>query len=307
MNGTLIINKPAGWTSHDVVAKVRRILGTRRIGHTGTLDPFATGVLVVCVGAATRLVQFLVGLEKEYIATVRLGFATDTQDLTGTPITEFQSPREITVKQVRDVLARFIGKQMQLPPMFSAKKIGGERLYEAARQGREIERQPVPITIHAIDLLPDNFLKENADGTRDFQIRVRCSSGTYIRTLAHDSGAKLTVGAHLAALHRTAVGQFTIEQALSLEEVEAKKSAGTIEESFLSLSASINHLPRLVLTADEIQHITHGRAIRIAEPTIDSQSMIRLCDARDSLLALGEYDAVKQVIKPRVVFANPPT
>ena len=304
MNGTLIINKPAGWTSHDVVAKSRRILGTRRIGHTGTLDPFATGVLVVCVGAATRLVQFLVGLDKEYIATVRLGFATDMQDLTGNPITEFQSPREITTEQVQDILVQFVGEQLQLPPMFSAKKIGGERLYEAARQGREIERQPVPITIYAIDLLPDDFLKENADGTRDFQIRVRCSSGTYIRTLAHDIGAKLTVGAHLAALHRTAVGQFTIEQALSLEEVEAKKSAGTIEESFLSLSASISHLPRLILTDDAIKHITHGRTIRVAEPAINSQQMIRLCNAQDSLLALGEYDATHQLIKPRVVFIS---
>jgi tRNA pseudouridine55 synthase len=281
---------------------LRRILGTRRIGHTGTLDPFATGVLVACVGVATRLVQFLVGLDKEYIATVRLGFATDTQDLTGSPITEFQSPRNITAEQVQEVLAQFIGEQMQLPPMFSAKKMGGERLYEAARQGREIERQPVPITIYALDLLPDDLLKENADGTRDFQIRVRCSSGTYIRTLAHDIGAKLRVGAHLAVLHRTAVGQFTIEQALSLEEVEAKKAAGTIEDSFVSLSASIRHLPRLVLTADEIQHITHGRAIRVAEQAIDSQQMIRLCDARDSLIALGEYDAARHLIKPRVVF-----
>jgi len=302
MNGTLIINKPAGWTSHDAVAKLRRILGTRRIGHTGTLDPFATGVLVVCVGVATRLVQFLVGLDKEYIATVRLGFATDTQDLTGNPVTEFQPPREIITEQVQEILAQFAGEQMQLPPMFSAKKMGGERLYEAARQGREIERQPVPITIYAIDLLPDDFLKENADGTRDFQIRVRCSSGTYIRTLAHDIGAKLTVGAHLATLHRTAVGQFTIEQALSLEEVEAKKAAGTIEESFISLSASVSHLPRLVLATDEIQHITHGRAIRVSERTKGSQSMIRLCDERDSLLALGEYDAPRQLIKPRVVF-----
>jgi tRNA pseudouridine55 synthase len=191
---------------------------------------------------------------------------------------------------------------MQLPPMFSAKKMGGERLYEAARQGREIERQPVPITIYAIDLLSDDFLKGNADGTRDFQIRVRCSSGTYIRTLAHDIGAKLTIGAHLAALHRTAVGQFTIEQALSLEEVEAKKSAGVIEESFISLSASISHLPRLILTDNEIQHITHGRVIRVVEQAIDSQPMIRLCDTRDSLLALGEYDAAQQLIKPRVVF-----
>ena len=302
MNGTLIINKPEGWTSHDVIAKLRRILGTRRIGHTGTLDPFATGVLVVCVGAATRLVQFLVGLDKEYIATVRLGFATDTQDLTGRPITELQSPREVSVEEVKRVLNQYVGKQMQLPPMFSAKKMGGERLYEAARQGREIERQPVPITIYEIELLPEDLLKENVDGTKDFQIRVRCSSGTYIRTLAHDIGAALGQGAHLAALHRTAVGHFTMDKALSLSEVEAKKAVGTIEEILFSLSASISHLPRLVLTADEIQDITHGRAIRIAEQATSSGQMIRLCDERDTLLALGEYDVERELIKPRVVF-----
>src|SRR5262249_33331932 len=179
MNGTLIINKPEGWTSHDVVAKLRRILGTRRIGHTGTLDPFATGVLVVCIGVATRLVQFLVGLDKEYVATVRLGFATDTQGLTGRLVTELQSPREGSIAEVKRVLNQFVGEQLQLPPMFSAKKIDGERLYEAARQGREIERQAVPITIYEIELLQEDLLKENADGTRDFKIRVRCSSGTY--------------------------------------------------------------------------------------------------------------------------------
>ncbi len=303
MNGTLIINKPEGWTSHDAVAKLRRILGTRRIGHTGTLDPFATGVLVVCIGAATRLVQFLVGLDKEYIATVRLGFATDTQDLTGRAITEWQSPMHLKPEDVHNIVNQFVGEQMQMPPMFSAKKIDGERLYEAARQGREIERQPVPITIYEIELLPDNLLKENADGTRDFQMRVRCSSGTYIRTLAHDIGAKLATGAHLAALHRTAVGHFRIAEALSLAEVEAKKAAGTIEKDIVSLSASVSHLPRLVLTAAEIQHIAHGRAIRADKPAF-AQQTIRLCDASDTLLALGEYDALRQLIKPRVVFIN---
>jgi tRNA pseudouridine55 synthase len=155
MNGTLVVNKPVDWTSHDVVAKLRRLLGTRRIGHAGTLDPFATGVLVVCVGSATRLVQFLSGLDKKYLATVRLGVATDTQDHTGKPITPVQSSKGLTVEEVQRVLNEFNGEQLQLPPMYSAKKVGGQRLHQAARAGREVERQPVRIRIHSIEWLND--------------------------------------------------------------------------------------------------------------------------------------------------------
>ena len=210
MDGSLIIDKPEGITSHTVVARVRRVAGTRRVGHAGTLDPFATGVLVVCVGRATRLSQFLVGLDKEYVATIRLGFATDTQDLTGKQITPLKSSYDRSLEDVRSVLDQFRGAQMQTPPMYSAKKVAGERLYRAARAGREVERQPVPINVYSIDLIDEsaNALILNQDGTRDFDVRVRCSSGTYIRTLAHDIGERLGVGGHLAALRRTAVGQF---------------------------------------------------------------------------------------------------
>ncbi len=210
MIGSLIIDKPEGMTSHDVVARVRRAAATRRVGHAGTLDPFATGVLVACIGRATRLVQFLVGLDKEYIATVRLGYATDTQDLTGKRITPFQSSDKVSLDNVISVLNDFTGTQLQMPPMFSAKKIAGERLYQAAREGREVERQALPITVYSIELQSDFDMSE--DGARDFVIRVRCSSGTYVRTLAHDIGAKLGVGAHLRALRRTAVGHFKLER-----------------------------------------------------------------------------------------------
>src|SRR5690349_22640256 len=154
--GCLIIDKPDGMTSHDVVARIRRVAGTRRVGHAGTLDPFATGVLVVCIGRATRLAQFLVGLDKEYIATVRLGYATDTQDLTGKQITPLRTSNKPSLEDLQEVLDQFTGKQMQTPPMYSAKKIDGQRLYKAARAGREVAREPVPIVVHSIELL-DSF------------------------------------------------------------------------------------------------------------------------------------------------------
>src|ERR1044071_2256686 len=200
MTGALIIDKPEGLTSHDVVARVRRLVGTRRVGHAGTLDPFATGVLVVCVGRATRLVQYLVGLDKEYVATVRLGEAADTQGLSGRQSTPLRTSKETSPESIRAVLAQFTGEQMQTPPMFSAKKVGGEKLYRAARAGREVVRAPVSITVHSIELIENDEVRFNADGTRDFRMRVRCSSGTYVRTLAHDIGDRLGTGAHLVGL-----------------------------------------------------------------------------------------------------------
>ncbi len=310
MNGTLLINKPEGWTSHDVVAKLRGIVGTRRIGHAGTLDPFATGLLVVCVGVATRLVQFLVGLDKEYIATVRLGFATDTQDLTGKPITSLVSSKSCAREEVERVLFEFQGEQEQLPPMFSAKKVGGERLHKAARAGREVERQPSSINVYAIAMLNDGAFTENVDGTRDFSMRVRSSSGTYIRTLAHDIGARLGVGAHLSALHRTTVGHFDIANALSLSDVETKKAASELESVFTSLAGTVCHLPGLSLDEDELKLISHGRAVMIKDETATtlatdlesaSQRIVSLCNEGGELVALGEFLPEQRIVKPRIV------
>ena len=220
MDGVLIIDKPAGMTSHDVVAQVRHILQERRIGHTGTLDPFATGVLAILVGRATRLAQFLVGLEKEYEAVIRLGYATDTGDVTGKPIniasrsvdppntTGDASPPWIR-EQLESALESLRGEIDQVPPMYSAKKQDGRRLYELARRGEEVERKPVRVCIYKFEAIPvaskptSELLKDNLDGTFDFKVRVVCSSGTYVRTLAEDFGKQLGVGAHLAELRRT--------------------------------------------------------------------------------------------------------
>jgi tRNA pseudouridine55 synthase len=309
MDGTLIINKPDGWTSHDVVAKLRRILRTKRIGHTGTLDPFATGVLVVCVGRATRLVQFLIGMDKEYIATVRLGFATDTQDYTGKPVTPFQSSEGMSLQDVRLTLNEFIGNQSQLPPMFSAKKVGGVVLHKAARAGREVEREPVQIHIEAIDLINDESFRVNPDGTKDFQIRVSCSSGTYIRTLAHDVGVRLGVAAHLAALHRTRVGHFGLTEAVTLEEAEIKSQNGSL--SLMNMSASVRHLPRVVIDEMQILYMINGREVRVemnSQILVDRKTEnlgstpVRVVNGEDQLIAVGDFDLASDVVKPRVVF-----
>ncbi|HEY7544931.1 MAG TPA: tRNA pseudouridine(55) synthase TruB [Blastocatellia bacterium] len=300
MNGALIIDKPEGITSHDAVARIRRAAGTRRVGHAGTLDPFATGVLVVCLGQATRLMQFLVGLDKEYIATVRIGFATDTQDVTGKQITPLRTSKELSLEEITSALNQFVGRQLQTPPMYSAKKVGGERLYKAAREGREIERQPAEIEIYSINLETSDgdWFRENEDGSRDFVISVRCSSGTYIRTLANDLGERLGVGAHLAALRRTAVGHFEISRAITLEELESL-APERLSEAIISPADTIAHLPATHLNSDDARMVANGRAIELKEEI--EGFVIRLLDEKGNLLAVGEIDSERRVIKPRIV------
>ena len=303
MAGSLVIYKPEAMTSHDVVARVRRAAGLRRVGHAGTLDPFATGVLVVCIGRATRLMQFLVGLDKEYIATVRLGYATDTQDLTGKQITPLQSSKNVSLDNVKSVLEEFAGPQSQMPPMFSAKKIDGERLYRAAREGRTVERKAAPITVYSIGL--EDAPCANEDGTCDFTIRVRCSSGTYVRTLAHDIGARLGVGAHLSALRRTAVGHFNLERALTLDELERKGREGEIEAALMSPADTLAHLPLARLNQSEALRVVNGREIHARGEGIDlsktGPTPVRLVDEKGALVAVGDYDSVSERVKPRVV------
>ena len=211
-DGILIIDKPAGWTSMDVCAKVRGILHEKRVGHGGTLDPMATGVLPVFVGRATRAVEFAENSRKEYVAGLRLGIVTDTQDTTGTILEE--RPVCAAAAQVEAALGRFTGEIRQLPPMYSAVKVNGQKLYQLARKGLEVERPPRPVTIHTLELLEQS-------GPEDFTIRVRCSKGTYVRTLCHDIGAALGCGGAMSSLRRTMAAGFTIAQAVTLEEVLA--------------------------------------------------------------------------------------
>lgn len=235
MNGILIVDKPQGWTSHDVVAKLRGVCRERRIGHSGTLDPMATGVLVVFLGRATRAVELCENDEKEYEAVLRLGTVTNTQDMTGEVLES--NPAEVTETELRTVLARFTGPQTQIPPMYSAVKIGGRKLYELARKGQNVERQPRNITIHELELL-------RFEGT-DARLRIRCSKGTYIRTLCHDIGAALGCGGCLAYLRRTRAGRFSAADSVTLDRLVA---AGEGITDFLRpVDSLFSEMPAMVL------------------------------------------------------------
>ena len=209
MNGIIIIDKPQEWTSNDVVSRLRRVFNTRRIGHGGTLDPMATGVLPVFVGRATRGVEFFEHAEKVYESTIRFGLTTDTEDITGKVLTETEV--SLTEEDLQKVLPRFRGEILQVPPMYSAIKVNGQKLYDLARKGREVERQPRPITIHELELL--EFSGKEA------RLRVRCSKGTYIRTLCKDIGEALGCGGCMAALRRVQAGEYTLEGSIPLRQL----------------------------------------------------------------------------------------
>jgi tRNA pseudouridine55 synthase len=308
MRGAGNNDKPAGWTSHDVVGRVRRLAGTRRVGHTGTLDPFATGVLVVCLGRATRLSQLLTGCDKEYLATMRLGWATDTQDCTGERVGPVAASERIPddAAPIRRVLEDFEGEQEQLPPMYSAKKVGGKALYKSARAGKEVERRPVRVRAHLEMLAPgDAPLERNADGTVDVPLLVECSAGTYVRTLAHDIGARLGCGAHLAALRRTRVGPFGVERAATLEELEAYAVRGALAERLVPPGELVAGMPAVTATDEEAARVLHGVALRLG-------SRVNGADRADcaifapggELLAVARVDLAADAIRPRIVLAE---
>ena len=288
-DGILIIDKPEGLTSHDVVARCRRILGTKKVGHTGTLDPFATGVMVVLVGQATRLAQFLDKDEKEYEAKIRFGFATDTGDLTGTMVGKTTPPP--TAEQVREVLPRFLGEQMQTPPMYSAKKIDGKKLYELARKGEEVERKSVPIVISALE-----FLK--AESGEEMSVRVACSAGTYIRVLAEDIGKALGCGAHLSALRRTRAGKFGLDRAVRLDELESKRGDSA---TFVSMNDALSHIPAVTLPEGRLAPTRNGMSSRVFNQEFADGETARMLDESGNLVAIGAYSADEMSVRPRIV------
>ena len=250
MNGIVIVDKPAGWTSQDVTARLRRVFQTRRIGHGGTLDPMATGVLPVFVGRATRGVEFFEHAEKTYEATLRLGITTDTEDITGTVLTE--SPVSVTREQLEAVLPWFRGDILQVPPMYSALKVNGQKLYELARKGREVERQPRPITIHRLECL--EFSGQSA------RLLVRCSKGTYIRTLCKDIGEALGCGGCMAALRRVQAGEYTIAEAVPLETLlEAEAPAQYLRP----VDTMFRNYPALTLTANQEKRCRCGNSFSV--------------------------------------------
>jgi tRNA pseudouridine55 synthase len=317
MDGVLVIDKPPGVTSHDVVDDIRRILHVRRVGHTGTLDPFATGVLVILIGRATRLAQFLSGVEKEYEAVIRLGHATDTGDLTGKPIRTNQENSTLngtsagswSQEQIEAALESLRGEIEQVPPMYSAKKQDGRKLYEMARRGEEVERKPVRVCVHKFEAIKPTgeLLKDNLDGTLDFEVRVECSSGTYVRTLAEDFGKRLRVGAHLAELRRTRVGDFQIQHAQTLEQVKVSFAEEALGRIVLPTDAALTRFPAIDLTASDVRRVQNGLAVTVSEAKwskwIDGER-VRMRDEQGHLIAVAEYDAASASLRPSVVLAR---
>ena len=307
MDGVLIIDKPSGVTSHDVVARARHILHERRIGHTGTLDPFATGVLVIVVGKATRLAQFLSDVDKEYEAIIRLGYSTDTGDRTGNPIGGPPShPRNWSEQEIETALQTFRGEIDQVPPMYSAKKVQGKKLYELARRGESVERKPVHVCIHEFEAIKPGgqLIKDNLDGTFDFHARVSCSSGTYVRTLAEDFGKRLYVGAHLAELRRTRVGDFPVTQAITLEQLKMHFAEESLGGVLLPSKAALSRLPFVHLSDEDVRRANHGREVIVAGYDWADGENVKMCDAQEQLIAVGQYDAVAKSLHPRVVLAR---
>ena len=309
VDGILIIDRPAGWTSHDAVARARRLLRERRVGHTGTLDPFATGVLVLLAGRATRLAQFLAGAEKEYLATVRLGYGTDTGDLTGARLPAPEGARDcaaLTAEEVRAALPALRGEIEQVPPMYSAKKVQGEKLYELARRGETVERKAVRVTVREFDVVAradGAALRQNGDGTCDVDVRVVCSAGTYVRVLAEEFGARLGVGAHLSALRRTRAGSFTAEEALAPDELQRRVEGGAALEVLRPMKAALPGLPAAHLTAGEAERARHGAALPAAGPAeaFSAGCHVALFDERGELLGVAVYDAARGALRPRVM------
>ena len=288
IHGVLNVDKPPGWTSHDVVAKLRGLLKGPKIGHAGTLDPAATGVLPLLIGKGTRIAEYLLDWDKEYLAVLRLGETTDTQDATGA-ILERRPVEALAEDRIRAVISGFQGTISQLPPMYSAVKIGGVPLYKAARSGRTVSREERRVVIHRIVVTA-------VDG-RDVSLRVACSKGTYIRTLCADIGAELGVGGHLLRLARERVGPLRIHEALSLASLVERVSSGRWAEELMSLDAALSHLPVLIVEEPAASRATHGmpvpsRAVRweaefpAAGPNCNGL-VVRLKDATGRLLGVG--------------------
>lgn len=271
MTGIVIVDKPAGWTSQDVTARLRRVFGTRRIGHGGTLDPMATGVLPVFVGRATRGVEFFEHADKTYEAVLRLGTVTDTQDSTGTVLEK--RPAAVTEAEFRDILPKFTGKIAQVPPMYSAIKVDGKKLYELARAGKAVERKPREITIFSLELL--EFSGETA------KIRVHCSKGTYIRTLCHDIGAALGCGACMETLRRTAAGEYTLADSVELDTL---LNAERPEDYLRDVDTLFRQYPAVTLTEKQTLRCRNGNSFSIALP----EGSYRAYDGQGTFLMLAK-------------------
>ena len=285
-NGIINVYKEKGYTSHDVVAVMRGILKMKKIGHTGTLDPDAQGVLPVCVGKATKLVDLITDKDKTYEAVLKLGITTDTQDISGKILQE----RPVTVSQpdIEEAIKTFIGGYQQLPPMYSAIKVNGKKLYELARQGKEVERKLRSVQIHDIRII------EYTQELQEVKVEVDCGKGTYIRTLLHDIGETLGCGGTMKCLLRTKVGSFTIDKALKLFEIEALVQQDEIERSIMSLDTIFLSYPKLIVAEEFHKLIYNGNSFEnkhLVDPNIEIPAeMVRVYDSEDIFIGIYQYD-----------------
>lgn len=274
LNGIILIDKPCDWTSHDVVGKLRGILHERRIGHSGTLDPMATGLLVVFVGRATRAVEFAEADSKEYLAGLRLGISTDTQDITGNTLKSSNSlPSKAELEQA---LSAFKGEISQIPPMYSAIKVGGRKLYELARRGESVERKPRRVTIDKLDIIGEN--------ESDYVLDVVCSKGTYIRTLCNDIGDTLGCGGCMSSLRRVKAGAFSIEKAHTIDEIQAAADNGGLDEIIIPVDRLFSAYPELTVRDTAEKKLRNGNVIKLAAPN----GTYRVYTETGGFLLLGE-------------------
>ncbi len=295
-SGILVVDKPAGHTSHDVVATIRRASGERRVGHAGTLDPMATGVLVVCLGAATRVVDEIQATPKTYLARLRLGVRTDSGDADGR-VVDTRDPSQVSLADVEAALGRYRGDILQTPPMVSAVKHAGQRLYALARQGIEVERAARPVTVHAlvvVDWAPPELTLE-----------LRVSKGTYVRAIADDLGEDLGVGAHLTALRRTAVGPFRIDMAEPLARVAAAFEEGWWPALLHPLDAALLGYAAMVVDAARVAALRHGQQIEGPAPGSDATRLVRVYDADGRFVGLVAWDPVSGRWQPDRTFPAP--
>lgn len=274
LNGIILVDKPCDWTSHDVVGKLRGILHERRIGHSGTLDPMATGLLVVFVGRATRAVEFAEADSKEYVAGLRLGISTDTQDITGNTLKSSNSlPSKAELEQA---LSAFKGEISQIPPMYSAIKVGGRKLYELARRGESVERKPRRVTIDKLDIIGEN--------ESDYVLDVVCSKGTYIRTLCNDIGDSLGCGGCMSSLRRVKAGAFSIEKAHTIDEIQATADNGGLDEIIIPVDRLFSAYPELTVRDTAEKKLRNGNVIKLAAPN----GTYRVYTETGGFLLLGE-------------------
>lgn len=282
-DGVLAVHKPAGFTSHDVVAKVRRLVSMKRIGHTGTLDPAVTGVLPLCLGRSTRIVEYLQEMPKEYVATLRLGVATDTEDMTGT-ITEQVESVEVSEEQVRHVLEQMIGTISQVPPMYSAVKVDGKRLYELAREGKTIERKAREVTIYELEII--DF---KAGAHPEVSFRALCSKGTYIRTLCVDIGRALHVPSVMVQLVRTQSAGISLDQCVTFEQIAEAVEQGRLEQHLIKPDQAMSSLPAYTVDASVYKHTLQGKRISIDLIQPKDESDLTSADAKTELSVFKLY------------------